>query len=243
MSKAEEAISSGVVDDVVPSFKISVSSHVNYGHALNIFLESFDKIGVSRKDIIVTICGRKDEPIELVETTPDREIIIYVPKNCYDLSHVFGLYNFIDHPRVKADYYINIHDTCIITEHYTECITKFVQEMYRQNLDVLYALKTRQLNLVGMTYQFVKDHGHNYDKEIDKPAAWDAEHGGKLSYSSFVPPERVGQIDCPFTYQGGIPVYSDIIRHPIYIASMGIIKFVANDNADVNPPWPQRIRP
>ena len=226
-----------------PSFKISVSSHVNYGHALNIFLDSFDKSGVSKKDIVVTICGSKDEPVEIIETTPDREVIIYVPKNCYDLSHAFGLYNFIDHPRVKADYYINIHDTCIITEYYADRIAKFVQEMYRQNLDVMYALKTRQLNLVGMSYKFIKDHGHNYDKEIDKPAAWGAEHGGDLSYSSFVPPERVGQFDCPFTYQPGIPIYSDIIRHPIYIESMGIVKFVANDRADVNPPWQQRIRP
>lgn len=226
-----------------PTYKISVNSHINYKYALDVLLSSFDTFGVSRKDIIVTICGRANEPPELIETSPDNEVIIYVPKNCYDLSHAYGIHKFIDHPRVKADYYIGIHDTCVITEHFQQCMKNYVKKMKDNNLDLLHALRTKQLGLAGFSYQFMKDHGHNYDKEIDKPTAWGAEHGEYLSYRSFLPPEKVGAIECEFHYDLGRPLYSDLVRHPIYIGSMGIIKFVCNDMKEVNPPWQERQRP
>lgn len=229
--------------DDTPSYKISVNSHVNYGYALDILLQSFDELGFPRSNVIVTICGRSNEPPELVETSPDREVVIYVPKNCYDLSHAYGIHRFIDHPRVKADYYIGIHDTCVVTNSFEECMKQYVQKMREGDLDVLYALRTKQLGLAGLSYQFMRDHGHNYNQEIDKPGAWDAEHGGKLSYLSFVPPERVGALDFGFHYDPGRPLYSDIVRHPIVIGSMGIIKFVCNDKIDINPPWQERQRP
>lgn len=226
-----------------PTFKISISSHVGYTYALNVLLNSFDRHDISRKDVIVTICGREGEPPEIIETDPDREVIIYVPRNCYEMSHVYGVSCFIDHPRVKADYYITIHDTSLATEKFQDCMKIYANEMKKRDLDVLYALQTRQLNLAGFSYAFMKEHGHNYNKDIDKPAAWDAEHGGTLSYQSFVPPERVGQFECGFKYESGMPLYSDIVRHPIYIASMGIVKFVANNDNDINPPWQDRQRP
>ncbi len=226
-----------------PTFKISVNSHINYTQALQNLLISFDRVGFPRKDVVVTICGRTDQPVEIVEASPESEVIIYVPKNCYDLSHAFGIHSFVDHPRVTADYYIGIHDTCIATEDFPMRMKKYAREMMDRNLDLLYALNTKQLGLAGFSYNFMKEHGHNYDREIDKPMAWAAEHGEELSYLSFVPPEKVGNFDCPFHYEHGRPLYSDLIRHPIYIGSMGIIKFVCNDSAGVNPPWQERVRP
>lgn len=227
----------------MPTFKISVNSHVNYARALSNLLASFDRIGFPRSNVVVTVCGRAGHLPELVDIGPDREVFIYVPKNCYDLSHAYGVHCFADHPRVKADYYIGIHDTCIALGDFKERMEAYAMKMADRNLDVLYALGTRQLGLAGFSHAFMKEHGHNYDKEIDKPTAWGAEHGEYLSYQSFVPPEKVGHIDCPFHYMGGQPLYSDIVRHPIHIQSMGIIKFVANNDSDVNPPWQQRQRP
>ena len=226
-----------------PSFKISVNSHVNYGLALQTLLHSLDCVGFPRKDVIVTICGRSGHPIELIEISPDREVIIYVPKNCYDLSHAFGIHSYIDHPRVKADCYIGIHDTCVAVNEFPLRMREYAQALMRYNFDVLYALETKQLGLAGFSYHFMKEHGHNYDREIDKPMAWAAEHGHELSYLSFVPPEKVGHFKCPFHYETGQPLYSDLIRHPIHIGSMGIVKYVCNDDADKNPPWQQRVRP
>lgn len=226
-----------------PTFKISISSHVNYGYALNVLLASLDTHGVPRKDVVITVCGRSNEPPEIVETGPDSEVIIYVPTNCYELSQAYGIHHFLDHPRVRADYYITIHDTSVATETFGERMKEYAKEMKERDVDVMYALKTKQLNLAGLSYKFMKEHGHNYNKDIDKPAAWVAEHGGELSYLSFVPPERVGAFDCSFYYQPGQPLYSDLIRHPILIESMGIVKFVCNDTKDVNPPWQERHRP
>lgn len=228
---------------VVPSFKISISSHVNFQHARNVLLGTFDKHGVSRKDVIVTICGRSNEPEEIVETGPDSEVLIYVPTNCYEFSQAYGISKFIDHPRVKADYYVTFHDTCIVLETFEECIKRFVAEMKSRDLDLMYGLRTKQFNLAGFTYRYLKNHGHNYNRDIDKPMAWAAEHGGELSYLSFLPPDRVGAMECDYYYQPGARLYSDLIRHPIHVASMGIVKFVCNNDADVNPPWQERHRP
>jgi hypothetical protein len=227
----------------VPSFKISVSSHVNFSHAREVLLSTFDKYQVPRRDVIVTICGRSNEPPEIVENGPDREVYIYVPENCYEYSQAYAISQFIDHPRVKADYYVSFHDTCILTERFQGCMVNYVQEMRRQNLDLLYALASKQFNLAGFSHQYIKEHGHNYNRTIDKPTGWVAEHGGYLSYLSFVPPEKVGAMDCAYGYEPGVPLYSDLIRHPIHVASMGIIKFVCNNDADVNPPWQERVRP
>lgn len=229
--------------DSTPSYKISISSHVNYRHAIDVLFQSFQRNNVSRKDVIVTICGRSNEPPEIVETGPDTETIIYVPTNCYEMSQAYGIHLFADHPRVRADYYITFHDTSIITQTFTNCMNNYAREMKKRDVDVLYALKTKQLNLVGLSYKFMKEHGHNYNRNIDKPAAWVAEHGRELSYLSFVPPDKVSAIDCEFHYQGGTPLYSDIIRHPVYVASMGIIKFVGNATEGINPPWQERHRP
>lgn len=225
------------------SYKISISSHVNYKNALAILLKSFDDNGMSRKDVVITICGRSNEPPEIVETGADTETLIYVPKNCYEMSQAYGVHLFADHPRVRADYYITFHDTSIITDRFNECVKNYANEMKKRDVDVLYALRTKQLNLVGLSYNFMKVHGHNYNKDIDKPAAWVAEHGREMSYLSFVPPERVGAMDCGFHYQSGHPLYSDIIRHPVYVESMGIVKFVANASEGINPPWQERQRP
>lgn len=226
-----------------PSFKISISSHVNFKHARDVLLRSFDKFGVPRKDVIITICGRSNEAPEIVETDPDKEVIIYVPENCFEMSQAYGLYVFLDHPRVKADYYITFHDTCIITETFQECMKNYSREMRRRDVDLLYALQTKQFNLAGFSYEYIKRHGHNYNRTIDKPIAWQAEHGGLLSYSSFVPPERVSAFDCPYHYEPGVLLYSDLVRHPIAVASMGIFKYVCNNDMDINPPWQERVRP
>lgn len=206
-------------------------------------LKSCDHHGFPRNKLIVTICGRNDQPVELVDLGEDREVRIYVPKNCYDLSHVYAIHHFIDHPKVSADYYIGIHDTCVITETFAAMTAQYAETMKHRNLDVLYALRTRQLGLAGFSQSFMRKYGLNYNQEIDKPQAWAAEHGGELSYSSFVSPDKVGEIDCDFMYGVGQAIYSDIIRHPIHIASLGMIKFVANDGKNVNPPWQERKRP
>lgn len=243
MSEMSEIPNSVETMEVVPSFKISISSHVNFKHARDILLGTFDRYNVPRKDIIITICGRTNEPPEIVETTPDSEVIIYVPTNCFEYSQAYGISTFIDHPRVKADYYITFHDTCIILETFEQCTKNFIHEMKRRDVDLLYALKTQQFNLVGFSYKYIKENGHNYNRDMDKPMAWVAEHGGYLSYLSFIPPERVGAMDCQYKYEPGVCLYSDLIRHPIYVESMGIVKFVCNNDADVNPPWQERVRP
>lgn len=227
----------------VPSYKISVSSHVNFSTAREALFHTFAKYNVPRSNVILTICGRTNEPPELVDTGPDSEVIIYVPENCFEYSQAYAIHKFVDHPRVRADYYITFHDTCIITDTFEQRVKELAIEMKKRDVDVLYALKTKQFNLGGLSYHFMKEHGHNYNQTIDKPTGWVAEHGGKLSYLSFVPPEKVSAMDCGYHYQQGIPLYSDLIRHPIYVESMGIVKFVCNNDAHVNPPWQERVRP
>lgn len=220
---------------------IVVNSHKYYGIARMYLLDSLRKIGFPLDKVIVVIAGSDRDDIDII--ADNREVYIHVQNNCYDLTHAFGIYKHIDHPRVKADYYVCIHDCCVATSSFTTKTQEFYQKMVDEKLDVLYALKDRRLGLVGLSYNFMKNHGHRYYLSINKGVAWEAEHGRGMAYSAFVPPEKVSQCDCTFSYQPAVQFYdSDIYRHPIMIESLGLVKFVANDGK-INPVWQQRYYP
>lgn len=220
---------------------IVVNSHKNYGVALFHLLESLRAIQYPMKNVIIVIGGSDRDDIDILGE--DREVYIHVQNNCYDLTHAYGIYKHIDHPRVISDYYACIHDCCIAMKDFQEKTDAFLQKMRDEHLDVLYALNDRRLGLVGLSNSFMRHHGHNYYRTINKGVAWEAEHGRGIAYSAFVEPQKVSQCDCSFKLQPAIKCYdSDIYRHPTIVQSLGLIKFVANDGP-INPVWQLRYYP
>lgn len=220
---------------------IVVNSHKNYGVALLHLLESLRAIQYPMHKVIVVVAGSDRDDIDVLGE--DREVYIHVQNNCYDLTHAYGIYKHIDHPRVVSDYYVCIHDCCVALAKFAEKTQAFLHKMRAEGLDVLYALGDRRLGLVGLSYSFMRNHGHNYYRNINKGVAWEAEHGRGIAYSAFVDPQKVSQCDCPVLLQPALQCYeSDIYRHPVHIDSLDIIKFVANDGK-INPVWQLRYYP
>lgn len=220
---------------------IVVNSHKFYGIARLHLLNSLKEIGYPLNRVIIVIAGSDRDDIDVFGD--DQEVYIHVQNNCYDLTHAYGVYKHLNHPRVKSDYYVCIHDCCVARPDFAVKTDMFVQIMRAQNLDVLYAVADRKLGLVGLSYEFMRDHGHQYYRNINKGVAWEAEMGRGIAYSNFVAPHKVSQVACPYQYSPAVRCYdSDIYRHPIAIDSMGIIKFVANDGS-INPVWQKRYYP
>lgn len=223
------------------SYMLVINSHKNYASARHHLLESLRAQNFPFSNVIVVIAGSDEEALH--DYGPDREIEIFVQNNAYDLTHAYGVHRFLEHPRVQSDVYMVIHDVCIATDKFTECYENFVKRMREDALDVLYAFKSKQLGLIGLSQRFYKEHGGHYHVTIDKGIAWQAEHGGQYAYSSYVAEEKVSSMEGEVRY--GIPsqVYgSDIYRHPVYVPSMGLYKFVANDGP-INPPYQKRVYP
>lgn len=220
---------------------IVVNSHKYYGIARMHLLSSLQRVGYPLGKVIFVIAESDRDDIDVFGDND--EVYIHVQNNCYDLTHAYGIHKHLDHPRVKSDYYVCIHDCCIAMPDFAEKTNEFIETMKNQKVDVLYALKDRKLGLVGLSYKFMKDHGHQYYRNVNKGVAWEAEMGRGIAYSNFVSPDKVGQADCMYYCHPGIKCYdSDIYRHPIPIKSLGIIKFVANDGP-INPVWQKRYYP
>lgn len=218
-----------------------INSHKNYGIARQQLLLSLENQSFPLSQVIVVIAGSDEEALH--EYGPHREIEIYVKNNAYDLTHAYGVHRFLEHPRVQSDVYMVIHDVCIATNMFTQCYENFIKRMRDEDLDVLYAFKSKQLGLLGLSQRFYKDHGGHYNVTIDKGIAWQAEHGGQYAYSSYVQDDKVSEMDGEVMYGRPSQIYgSDIYRHPVYVPSMGLYKFVANDGP-INPPYQQRVYP
>lgn len=220
---------------------ILVASHVSYQKAWGALKHSLLEAQIDMSNVILVIAGA---PNECCEMRKGMETIITVPYNFYEMSAVYGLHRFIDHPRLRAANYLLLHDTCVVTKDFKEKHGVFLQDMTEKGLDVYHAVKDMRVNVLGLSYDFIKMHGQNYGINGDKPAAWHAEHGGALSFRSFVPPQRVSSCGDMLSFGPGQDIYgSKLIRHPINIKCIGVIKFVANDDKDVNPPWQDRSFP
>lgn len=220
---------------------ILVASHVNYQKAWAILRKTLEDAKVPMQEVIVVTAGADKEFCVVRENL---ETIIGVPYNFYEMTAVYGLHRFIDHPVLKSSSYLMLHDTCIVEPDFYPKYKAYLESMEEKGLDVYHAIKDMRLNIVGLSYNLIKNHGHNYALNGDKPMAWDAEHGGKYSFRSYVPTEKVGSDENVLSYGPGQDIYgSNLIRHPVRMASVGVVKFVANNDAHVNPPWQERHYP
>lgn len=221
---------------------ILVASHINYQKAWEYLRASLLKANVPMSEVILVIAGADKELCMMKH--PEEETIIAVPYNFYEMTAVYGLHRFIDHPRLKADNYLLLHDTCAVTSDFYPKYKAYLQRMKERQLDVFHALKDMRLNIVALSYDFIKTYGHHYNIDGDKPMAWDAEHGGKYSFRTYVSEDKVGSDENVLSYGHGIDLYgSKLIRHPVYMETVGVIKFVANNDAHINPPWQERHYP
>lgn len=228
---------------MAPSFKLVVGSHVNYGLALRYMLESLRAVQYPMKDVLVIIAGADSERVE--EKGEDQETFLYSEINAYDGTHCAIIQKHLDHPRVAADVYVNVHDCCVAMRGFPQKVKEMAERLVTENLDVLYACKNRKLGLAALSRGFYERFGHLYNRNMPKTALWDAEEqrAGSLAYSLLAGEEKTSQLDAEYGYGPGSKVYgSDIIRHPIFISSLHLQKFVAN-NDDINPPWYERARP
>jgi hypothetical protein len=218
-----------------------VASHVKYEYAWQVLRRSLLDAGWPLTRVVRVVAGADQEACVVL---PDAEVTIAVPFNFYEMTAVYGLHRFIDHARLRADRYLLIHDTCIVQTGFPVKCEAFFETMRTGGYDVYHGIDFMNLNIVALTYDFVKEHGARYGRDGDKHAAWNAELGGDNSFRSLVAPNKVGAGKDPFVFGGGHRVYgSDIVRHAVELPTLGVVKFVANNDADVNPPWQQRDHP
>jgi len=220
---------------------IVVASHVNYQQAWQTLRESFVRHGQDLRDIVVVVAGASQLAIHANDN--DSEVYIDVPYNFYEYTAVYGIYEFIDHPRVKDTCYVLVHDTSTAIEGFPVAYQNVKSVMEQDGLELLFLTPTKQLNQLAMSYNFIKQHGHRYGVNETKETAWAYEHGAHGSLRSWADPVKVRAIGDPIKYHKAIKYPgSDIFRHPVHISPICVVKYVAN-NDDINPPWQQRCRP
>jgi len=218
-----------------------VASHVNYEQAWQVLRQSLLDAGCPLTQVVRVVAGA-DKEVCLVPD--DAEVTIGVPYNFFEMTAVYGLHRFVDHPRLRADRYLLLHDTSVVLPDFMPKCHAFFEAMAAGDFDVYHAIKDMRLNIAALSYAFVKTHGAYYGRNGDKIMAWAAEHGAEHSFRRMVPPERVGAGEDALTFGGGERVYgSNIVRHAVRLERLGVVKFVCNDDAEVNPPWQQRDHP
>jgi hypothetical protein len=221
---------------------IIVASHINYKQAWETLRSSFLDAGVPLSEVIVVIAGA--ERLECQDNVPDHEIYITVPYNFYEYTAVYGVHMFMDRPRVKDTCYLLVHDTSVALSDFYNAYKLQKEMVERDNLQLLYLTPSKQLNQVILSYEFIKTYGSHYGFTAGKDLGWKYEHGHQGSFISFADPTRVRAIGVPVSYGPGIKYQnSDIVRHPVIIEPIKLVKYVANNDAHINPPWQERVRP
>jgi len=221
---------------------IVVASHVNYQKAWDTLKHSFRTHGVSMKDVIVVVAGSTSE--DIIVQGPDTEVYITVPYNFYEYTAVYGVSKFIDHERVKDTAYVLIHDTSIAMDGFAQAAVELCKRVEQEGLELLFLTESKQLNQVVLSYDFIKTYGHHYGITAGKDRAWHLEHGQEGSFISYANQEKVRNTNNKIRYLPAIKYMdSDILRHPVMIEPLRLLKLVANNDEGVNPPWQKRTYP
>jgi hypothetical protein len=220
---------------------IVVASHVNFNKAWYYLRDSFVKHGVNLKDVVVVVGGSEKE--EIIVNGDDTEVYITVPHNFYEYVAIYGIHKFIDHPRIKDNSYLLVHDTSIAMEGFADAVKSVCQRLTDEGLELLFLTKTRQLNQLVLSYDFVKKHGMHYGYTAGKDKAWALEHGAEGSFLWYADKSKVANTDNEIIY-GPVIQYpdSDIYRHQVLIHPIRLMKLVGN-NDDINPHWQKRVYP
>jgi hypothetical protein len=222
---------------------IVVSSHVNYIQAWRTLRESMVEHGQDMRDVVVVIAGAEKEAIDA--ENDDKEVYIYIPFNFYEVTAIYGVYRYIDHPRLNnANSFILVHDTSIALAGFPEKCQEMSRLLEKDNLELIYFTPTRQLNQLILSREFVRSHGHSWGRNGTKHDAWNSECDGIYSFYYLADHCRVLSIGDPIIYPPPVRYKdSNIYRHPIHITPINLIKLVANNDEHVNPHWSQRSRP
>jgi len=224
-----------------------ISSHINYGKALEKILDNlyYFKVDISKVVIVIAGCSCANG---ISHTYVKNDIrFIKVATNFYELTAIYGVFLYLDDLFPEEQNFVFIQDTCILLHHFNEAYTEFINNMMRFNADVYYASADKRCNIVGLSRNYIKECGKEYGITANKTAVWDVEENrSDLSFekmavkndmkviSSLIPTEcAVSTIK----YEG-----SDIVRIRVFFQSLGLIKLVAA-NSDINPHWEKRIYP
>lgn len=222
---------------------IIVASHINYNQAWGYLRESMVEHQQDMSDVVVVVAGASEEKI--VTTDDNSEVYIYIPLNFYELTAIYGAYKYMDHPRLaNAKSFLLVHDTSVVLPGFPQKYSEVSAMMDRDNLELLYFTPTRQLNQLLISREFLKKYGHSWGRNGTKEDAWKGERDGIYSCYYLADHSRVRAIGDQIAFNPAVRYNgSDIYRHPVYITPLNLVKFVANNDAHVNPHWSERNRP
>ena len=224
---------------------IVIASHVNYALARDTLLQELKDIIFDMREVVVVIAG--ESTLEIA-THEDGYTQIKVPINFWELTPVYGVYAFMDDPRVKRDYYIMIHDTSTVQPMFQMKCREFIEKMRVGALDVLYASKDCKCNIAGLSRAFIQEFGPKYNRNGTKNDAYSAEGLGEYSFKYYA--DTKANMKVGVESENGkwcaqlMRRYpnSDIYRCPLYYSSLDMYKVVGICE-DINPPADLRTYP
>ena len=222
-----------------------ISSHKNYGKALEKILGNLKYLNFDLTQVVVVIAGFD---IDKAEYTSENGVhFIKVATNFYELTAIYGIHLFLKELFSNEEYFVFIQDTTILLEHFNSAYTDFINKMRRENADVYYASLDKRCNIVGLSHNYIEKCGKEYGITTNKQGAWDVEENrSDLSFQKMAMKYKMKTIcylkptECAkstIKYEG-----SDIVRIRVFFESLGIIKLVAV-NSDINPHWEKRTYP
>jgi hypothetical protein len=145
---------------------------------------------------------------------------------------------------VKDGAYLLVHDTSVALEGFAEASKDVCKRVCDEGLELLFLTESKQLNQVVLSYDFIKQHGHHYGITAGKDRAWHLEHGQEGSFIWYANKDKVANTTNKISYLPAIKYMdSDILRHPVRIEPIHLLKLVANNDEGVNPPWQKRTYP
>lgn len=170
--------------------------------------------------------GSKYETVK--DSNFDKVTYLHTPFNSFDLTSFAAIANNLDHPKIKADGYLMLHDTMRIHPEFKEL---FDQLTVAKNEIKMSPRPNSNIMLVGS--DAFRKMGHNFDTPLSKEEGLCIEVGG-LGIRGVQPAEKFAN---KITYQENRTMKGDVDyygtgrpRRVFYLPALGVSKYIFWDN-------------
>ena len=167
-----------------------INSHISY----KTFLEKlFETLKTFEEEIILVTGGSKNIPPRTEEVFGKSVICIDIEESNFDFNGFMALNRYKDHPLVKADGYMYIHDTCLADKTFQVKFNNFTIEegntyVFGTSQDIDTGMN--QSFICAFAWDIIGKYNNAFDKIVTKKEAIEIEAGkgetitkyGKVNY-------------------------------------------------------------
>lgn len=152
--------------------KVVINSHTRYTQPRAQLLDSVRESSFPMTDVIVVIGGV--EQSSPPSTTDTSWVKIECTEEAYDFHALTCLFRYKDHPLVRADGYLYLHDTCTVErETFVQCL----RDLDFSSPYTIYGPPLPAANICALARGVVERIGWTYNKHISKREAISIEKG------------------------------------------------------------------